>query len=206
MPGKLITFEGGEGAGKTTLIAKVNEELHSRFPNILQTRAPGGSNLGKHIRNLLLNKQDFSIGPRSELFLFLADRAEHVDEVIAPALREGKIVLCDRFHDSTVAYQGGARGFGEKLVSDLCIFASNGLLPDLTLYLDIDPRIGLERVKNARNHHDRIEEEKLLFHEKIRKSFHRVAEESKDRFRILDASMPIPEVFSKAMEYINAIL
>jgi dTMP kinase len=199
-----ITFEGGEGAGKSTLIERVYETLSLRHLPLLKTRAPGGSKVGEAIRNILLYKQD-PVSPRCELFLFLADRAEHVDEVIAPALKNGKIVLCDRFNDSTIAYQGGARGFDSAWIKKLSAFASHDLQPTLTLYLDLDPKIGFKRLQQAGLTKDRIESEDILFHQKIRASFHQIAKEEPKRFHILDASKTPDEVYSQAMREIDAL-
>lgn len=160
MKGKFITFEGGDGAGKTTLIESVHAALTSKGKRVLKTREPGGSLVGAGIRQLLLHSAS-PLTKRCELFLFLADRAEHVDKVILPALEKGEIVLCDRFNDSTLAYQAGARGINEEQVRDLCSIASHGLDPDLTLYLDLDPRIAFERVKKMGKVKDQIEGEGL---------------------------------------------
>ena len=200
--GQFITFEGGDGAGKTTLIDAIYQTLVSEGKSVLKTRAPGGSPAGQEIRKLLLNPGEISLTPRCELLLFLADRAEHVEHVILPALKKGQIVLCDRYNDSTLAYQGGARGFDEKLVRQLCNFATGGLQPALTLYLDLDPRIGLERLKKMGLHKDRIESEELHFHEKIRQTFHKIAKQETQRFHLLDASKKPEEVYQGAMRWI----
>lgn len=196
-----ITFEGGEGAGKTTLIQKVNTELQQRGKKTLQTRAPGGTQIGSAIRDMLLHIQGLS--PRSELLLFLADRAQHVDEIIRPALEQGSIVLCDRFNDSTLAYQGGARGFDEEWICSLCNFATKNLQPDITLYLDIDPKIGLGRVSRSK---DRIESEKLAFHQKIRDAYLRIAQKEPQRFHLLDATKTPDEVFKAACSIIFSVI
>lgn len=204
--GIFITFEGGDGAGKTTLIQKVFGYLEKLDFDVFQTRAPGGTELGKEIRNLLLHKHDALLSQRSELFLFLADRAQHVDELILPNLKKNKIVLCDRFNDSTVAYQGGARGFKEEEVRKLCDFACDGLKPDLTLYLDLDPKIGFERAKKAGLIKDRIESETLKFHQKIRKAFKQIAKKEPKRFIMIDASKTPEEVYTQAKVKIDALL
>jgi dTMP kinase len=204
--GIFITFEGGDGAGKTTLIQKIFTDLAKHEFDVLQTRAPGGTKIGQDIRNLLLHKHDAPLSKRSELLLFLADRAQHVDELILPNLKKGKIVLCDRFNDSTIAYQGGARGFKEDLVRKLCDFACDNLLPDLTLYLDLDPKIGFERARKAGLVKDRIESETLKFHQKIRKSFKQIAKKEPKRFIIIDASESPEEVYSQAKVEIDALL
>lgn len=204
--GVLITFEGGEGAGKTTLIDKIYAHLLSHSCAVLKTRAPGGTEIGKAIRSLLLDHQEYTLSKRAELLLFLSDRAQHVDELILPALKRKEIVLCDRFNDSTVAYQSGARGFEEPWVRKLCTFACDNLKPDLTLYLDLDPKIGFARVKKAGMSKDRIESETLKFHQKIRKAFHAIAKKEPKRFLILDASCSPEDVFTQAIEKIDALL
>ena len=161
--GLLITFEGGEGAGKTTLIEKLYEDLKQRGCSVIKTREPGGTEIGKEVRNWLLHSRNVPLGKRTELLLFLADRAQHVDELILPALSQGAIVLCDRFNDSSVAYQGGARGIDLESVKELCAFACDRLVPDLTLYLDLDPEIGFARNQKSRQGKDRIESETLAF-------------------------------------------
>lgn len=206
MKGFFITFEGGEGAGKTTLIEKLYAHLKGKGYPVLQTRAPGGTEMGKQIRSLLLNSHGMFLSKRCELLLFLADRAQHVDEVILPALKNHQIVLCDRFNDSTLAYQGGARGFDEALIRSLCTFCCDGVQPDLTLYLDLDPEIGFERTRLTRLGKDRIESEELLFHQKIRQKFLEIAQEEPKRLRVIDASQSPEDVFNQALEKIDALL
>ena len=169
--GFFITFEGGEGAGKSTLSKKIYQYLVKQKKAVLFTKEPGGTKLGKKVRILLLQKKETWISPRAELLLFLADRAQHVDELIIPALQQGQIVLCDRFSDSTRAYQGAGRGFSTKWLESLLQFATNGLQPDLTFYLDVDPQIGFQRAKRERRQLDRMEQEALAFHKKVRKAF-----------------------------------
>jgi dTMP kinase len=190
-----ISFEGGEGAGKSTLIQRIYEECLTKKKPVLLTRAPGGTMTGELIRHLLLHHDEKDISSRCELFLFLADRAQHVEQVIRPALKEGKIVLCDRFNDSTVAYQGGARGFDPDWVRKLSLFATDNLEPDLTLYLDIDPHEGLKRVQRSK---DRIEKEDLSFHEKIRSAYLEIAKKEPKRFHVLDASQSPDDVYRQA--------
>ncbi len=203
MKGVFITFEGGEGAGKSTLIDRLYEALRAQGRAVLKTRAPGGTRAGEAIRALLLNKEGTPLIPRAELLLFLADRAQHVEEIITPALQKDQIVLCDRYNDSTIAYQGIARGLGKEEVRKLCTFATGGLDPHLTFYLDLDPATGLKRLKQGK---DRIEAEKLSFHEKIRAAFHQIAKEEKKRLRILDAAQSPDQVFHQAMEGIDDLL
>ena len=196
-----ITFEGGEGVGKSTLIDKVFAYLKAeRFP-VLQTRSPGGTPLGVALRHLLLD-HPHPLSSRAELFLFLADRAQHVEEIIRPALEKEQIVLCDRFNDSTLAYQG-ARGFDTAWLQTLLSFACEGVKPQLTLYLDCDIEIGFQRVQRGK---DRIESEERAFHEKIRALFLKRVREEPSRFVRLDATRSPEEVFSEAKKEIDALL
>ena len=196
-----ISFEGGEGAGKSTLINKVYEEFLKREKSVLLTRAPGGTMTGELIRHLLLHHDEKDISSRCELFLFLADRAQHVEQVILPALQKNTLVLCDRFNDSTVAYQGGARGFDLDWIRKLCLFATKNLEPDITLYLDIDPHEGLKRVQRSK---DRIEKEDIAFHQKIRLAYLEIAKKEPTRFYVLDASQKPHDVYQQALDVLDA--
>lgn len=195
-----ISFEGGEGAGKSTLIQRIYDDFIQRQKAVLLTRAPGGTMTGELIRHLLLHHDEKDISSHCELFLFLADRAQHVEQVIRPALAENKIVLCDRFNDSTVAYQGGARGFDPAWVRKLCHFATKDLEPNITLYLDIDPLEGLKRVQRSK---DRIEKEDMSFHQKIRMAYLEIAKKEPTRFYVLDASKEPDDVFQQALSVLN---
>jgi dTMP kinase len=201
----LISFEGGEGAGKSTLIQKIYDYLKApgnvQGQDVLLTRAPGGTMTGELIRHLLLHHDEKDISPRCELFLFLADRAQHVQEIIMPALQKNRIVLCDRFNDSTVAYQGGARGFDLDWVRRLCLFATQNLEPHITLYLDIDPEEALQRVNRSK---DRIEKEALEFHKKIRGAYLEIAKKDPKRFHVIDASQTPDDVFNQALTVLAA--
>jgi dTMP kinase len=199
-----ITIEGGEGSGKSTLIKSLEKELTSQGNQVVVTYEPGGSKLGVHIREWLLNqKADTPIGRKAELLLFLADRVQHIQEVIKPALEQGKTVLCDRFNDSTVAYQGSGRSMGMDEVQELCDLVCDGLTPDLTFFLDIEPEAGLKRLKAAP---DRLESEKIDFHNRVRQGFHALARQDSDRFHIIDATKLKEEVFSEALQIIRSTL
>lgn len=197
--GLFITLEGGEGCGKTSVCDSLAEALQKRGHQVFKTREPGGTRLSEHIRSLLLNpKQEFSIGGKAELLLFLAARMQHWEESILPALREGKIVLCERFNDSTVAYQGCARGIGLAFVEKLChlIFEA----PDFTLLLDMDPIEGMRRKTKQKKEIDRFEREDLQFHNEVRRAFLYLADEYPQRIAVLDAALPLDEVMKKAIE------
>jgi dTMP kinase len=192
-----ITFEGPEGAGKTTLIQSLKQEFESKKISLLVTREPGEGAVGQAIRHILL---DFDqIVPQAELFLFLADRAQHVKTVLQPALDRGEVVLCDRYTDSTLVYQGYGRGFDLAQLEQLNCLASFGLVPDITFLLDLDPVIGLSRqTKN-----DRLDLESLEFHTKVRDGFLLEAEKQPNRWVVLDATQSKEEVFHAALSRIK---
>ncbi len=202
MTGRFVTFEGGEGAGKTTLVAALYPLLEARGEKVLMTRAPGGTALGASLRSLLLHKDHALLSSRAELFLFLADRAQHVEEVIIPALKAGALVLCDRFNDSTIAYQGGARNFDVAFLENLCAFASQDLEPSLTFYLDIDPHEGAVRAAGRGQIPDRMEKEQLNVHERIRAIYLDLAKKYPHRIHVLDALKPVSALVDEALQWI----
>lgn len=210
MAGLFISLEGIEGAGKSTLIQKMIAYFEAAGKEVLLTREPGGSELGQKLRSIILNAEE-KICPAAELFLFLADRAEHVESCIKPALAQEKVVLCDRFIDSTVAYQGYGRGMDVKQLQMLNERAAGGLKPDLTIILDLDPEIGLARA-NARNKAEnltiregRFEAETLEFHQKIRAGFLALSKEEK-RFFVVDAKQNAEAVFADVCKKLQSFL
>lgn len=197
--GFFVTFEGGEGSGKTTVLKEVAATLRVKEPDLLATHEPGGTQLGATIRSLLLDQRSLSIARRTEFFLFLADRAQHVTEVILPALEKKALVLCDRFTDSTLAYQE----HGNEAV-EAASFATGGLIPDLTLLFDIDPTMGLARARKASaGHVDKIEARTLAFHSAVRKVFLARAQAEPDRFYLIDAAQPLEKVAEEALHVIQ---
>jgi len=183
MKGQLNVFEGGEGAGKTTQIQKIIPWLQSNFKEefpIFVTREPGGTLLGNRIRDLLLNCEDLDLHNLTELLLYAADRAQHVEEFLKPHLAQGSIILCDRYCDSTIAYQGYGRGLNLNLIQKLNQIATSGLQSDLTLWLDVDVEIGLKRVQ-TRGECDRLEQEEIAFHQRIREGFATLAQNNPER-------------------------
>lgn len=200
--GLLITLEGGEGAGKSTLLNQLSLSLQEQGHQVIKTREPGGSKLSEFIRQWLLNR-DFAtpVGMKAELLLFLAARAQHIEELIQPAIERGCVVLCDRFNDSTVAYQGVARGLGLDFVRKLCDLVCGEYTPDLTLFLDVDPLVGLGRTKGSIKENagmgevDRIESEALNFHVLVRQAFHAIAAQEPERFIIIDANRCQADVY-----------
>ena len=189
-----ITFEGPEGSGKTTQMAILGNILKEyKVPHLL-TREPGGSRLSTQLRHWILNRLEYNLMPETELFLFLADRAQHVKEVVQPALDKGIVVLCDRYIDSTLAYQGGGRGFDLKLLERLNRAATSGLKPDLTLLFDLPVEMGLKRAWARGKGRDRMEREKLQFHRRVRKVFLSVARKESRRFVVVNAGQSKEEV------------
>ena len=197
--GLFVTFEGVEGAGKTTQIALLRDYLQQSGHDVCVTREPGGDAVAETVRRLLLEQE---MAPRAELLLFLAARAQNVDRVIRPHLAEGGTVLCDRYIDSSIAYQGCARGLGRDTVFHLNNFAINGLLPDLTILLDLPPEIGLARQKDR----NRMEAEALDFHQRVREGFLLEAENSPERFCRLDATQDVPALHAAIRERVSALL
>jgi len=193
--GLFITFEGPEGAGKTTQIELFCRLLQKRLIPFLATREPGGSKLSTHLRKWILNRLEYQLAPQTELFLFLADRAQHVKEVIVPALRKGKVVVCDRYTDSTLAYQGGGRGFSMPILDQFNQTATGGLKPDLTVLFDIPVELGLKRAVGRGKGKDRMEKETLDFHRRVRRTFLKIARHEKKRVLVLDAQKSREAVF-----------
>jgi dTMP kinase len=197
---RFITFEGGDGSGKTTQLKALESYLAARGKSCLSTREPGGTSLGEHIRQVLLEVGQQPITSATELFLYLADRAQHIHEVIIPALDQGKIVLCDRHTDSTLAYQGYGRGIDLGLLRSLNDIASQGIKPDLTLLFDCPVEIGLSRTAQRQSqtasgrNEDRFEREKIEFHERVRAGFLELARVESHRFHIIDAARSTEEV------------
>lgn len=190
--GLFISFEGGEGAGKSTQIARLAESLRAHGHDVVVTLEPGGTELGRSIRRMLLTSGNH-VTPRAEVLLYAADRAHHVDTVIEPALAAGKVVICDRYADSTFAYQGAGRRLDTDAVRDIMNFAVSGRWPDLTLLLDVDPRTGLQRARGD-GEGDRIEAEGLTFHDAVRRGFLDLADAEPERFQVIDASASMDEV------------
>ncbi len=195
-----ITFEGPEGAGKSTTLAAIAQRLREMNFEVVTTREPGAGDFGKKIREILLHGDD--LDAKAELLLFLADRSNHVAKLIRPALESGAIVLCDRYADSTQVYQAYARGLDEDFVRQGNRFATGGLLPDLTLLFDIEPAAGLARIQSK----DRMDSLPIEFHQKVRAGFLLEATSQPERWRILDASASSDEVLESAWALIQATL
>lgn len=198
-----ITLEGGEGCGKTTQAQFIKKYLEKKDHKVLLTREPGGTPIGKVIRTLILENKE--IGPEAELLLILADRLEHVAKVIQPALAEGKIVISDRFSDSTLAYQVGARGLQKEKVDQLTKILNLSLSPDCTFLFDLDPREGLKRIKSTRAKMTVFEEEEMSFHIKVRQAFLDLAQGNK-RFHVISTSGSIPQTQEEIARILDTII
>jgi dTMP kinase len=198
--GLFITFEGPDGAGKSTIINMVANELK----DALLTREPGGIDIAEQIRNVILNKENIAMDPRTEALLYAAARRQHLIEKVKPALEAGKVILCDRFVDSSLAYQGHARGLGIDEVLTINEFAIEQMMPDLTIYFDIEPELGLKRIsKNKGREVNRLDLENLDFHLKVREGYQIVMNRFPKRIIRIDASGTVEDVFNKTMQVLN---
>ena len=209
-PGWFITFEGPEGAGKSTQIWLLRDELEARGHECVLTREPGGTPLAERLRAVVKNHEGpEKLHPTTELLLIEAARSQHVREVIRPALAAGKVVLCDRFFASTTAYQGGARGMESQVIDSLNELAAAECIPDLTILLDLPPEVGFARAREreeTRGEHDRFEEEKLDFHRRVRAGFLKIAEAEPERVRVVNADAPAEQIHRRILEIVDAAL
>ncbi len=208
-----ITFEGGEGSGKTTVIEKVKNLLIKNtklnYNKIIITREPGGVAISESIRGIILDNNNLSMDGRTEALLYAASRRQHLVEKIIPALKENTLVLCDRYIDSSLAYQGVARKIGIDRVMELNSFATNSLWPAITIYLDIEPEIGLKRILNRTISSNRLDNEKLEFHKQVRAGYLKLVDLFPNRIRKVDASQKletvVKTVFTILKEHINYV-
>ncbi len=202
-----ITLEGPEGSGKTTAVDAAVKALEQMGYEIVRTREPGGTPISEQIRNVILDKDNTKMDPRTEALLYAASRRQHLVEKVWPALKEGKIVVCDRYLDSSLAYQGGARGLGVEEILNVNLFATENTWPDLTLLFDIKPEVGLARIaSNANREVNRLDLEKLEFHKKVRDTFLALAKRYPDRYVIIDASQSREDVARATLEAITSRL
>lgn len=205
-----VSFEGIEGSGKTTLAAALAEKFRRAGRETIVTREPGATALGKRLRSLLLDPDEAALAPRAELFLFLADRAQHLEEIIRPALRAGKVVLCDRFTDSTLAYQGYGRGMSLDELEYLNNLTIGSTRPDLVFILDLPPETGLARVKTRADANPavageaRFDLETLDFHQRARRGFLTLAAKDPRRIKVIDATRSPAELVNECFFYINS--
>ncbi|MED4954904.1 dTMP kinase [Paenibacillus macerans] len=205
--GLFITLEGGDGSGKTTVMAEVAQVLEQHGVPYMTTREPGGIEIAEKIRDIILNPQHTAMDARTEALLYAASRRQHLAEKVEPALARGVSVLCDRFIDSSLAYQGYARGLGIQEVLNINMFATQGRFPDLTFYLDIEPEAGLARIAAGQGRKvDRLDMESTQFHRKVREGYLRIAEMYPERIRRIDASQGQDEVAADIRSQLSAFL
>lgn len=211
MKGRFITFEGIEGTGKSTQIVLLQQNLQSRGVRVVLTREPGGTAIGDQIRKILLDPANTALDPAAELLLYAAGRAQHLREVILPALEGGMVVLCDRFSDATLAYQGYGRGLDLEMILALDRLVTTGMRPELTVLLDIDAAAGVARA-HGRNRdrgleaEARFENEEIAFHERVRQGYLTLGRREPGRIRIVDASPPPEEVQNKIRMIVDELL
>lgn len=203
-----ISFEGPEGAGKTSVLEALISELKTKLgDNLVTTREPGGNPISEAIRSILQPEEDNGMDKRTEALLYTAARRQHLVENIKPALDQNKIVISDRYVDSSLAYQGGGRGLGIDNIWEINQFAIDGLLPDMTIYLDVPVEIGLARVnENRQGKIDRLDKESISFHQKVRETYLKLQSEFSDRIKIVDATQPLNKVIDDTRILINQIL
>jgi dTMP kinase len=205
MSGLFITFEGVEGSGKSTQLIRLRDALAARGAQVVTTREPGGTPIAEDIRALLLDPAHAAMATMTELLLYAAARAQHLSELVRPALAAGKIVLCDRFADSTLAYQGGGRGVERAVLDDLHRLATAGLRPDLTLLVDVPVDVGLARARD-RGRTDRLEQEAVAFHERVRAAYLALARAEPDRVRVIDGCADVDRVAGAVLGAVDALL
>lgn len=205
MPGLFLTFEGGDGSGKSTQSALLTDWLTAQGREVVHSREPGGTDVGIEMREIVLHWRG-NIAPRAEALLYAADRAHNIATVVRPALERGDIVIQDRYLDSSVAYQGAGRVLGATEVRDLSLWATEGLLPDLTVLLDLDEHTGRARLDESRTRYDRLEAEAAEFHGRVRAAYLELAAAEPDRFLVLDATLPVDELAERIRGRVSALL
>ncbi|MGY4691907.1 dTMP kinase [Salibacterium sp. K-3] len=205
--GLFITFEGCEGAGKTTVLNQVHRQLEQEGYSVLKTREPGGIDIAEKIRTLILDPAHTAMERRTEALLYAAARRQHLAEKVIPALEEGCIVLCDRFIDSSLAYQGAARGIGVEEVLAINEFAVGDYMPDATIYLDIDPEEGLTRIaENKKREYNRLDQEHLDFHQQVYQAYETLAARFPERIHKIDASLSMENVRQQAVNQVMDVI
>lgn len=205
MKGLFITFEGGDGSGKSTQLALLVEWLGQHDRTVVRTREPGGTDLGDDLREIVLHRRGH-ITPKAEALMYAADRAHHIATKVRPALERGEVVVQDRYLDSSVAYQGVARSLGAKEIRDISLWATDGLLPDLTILLDIDEELGRNRLDASRTRYDRLEAEEQEFHTRVRAAYLELASAETSRFLVVDATESEEEIAAVVRERVSALL
>lgn len=205
MKGLFISIEGTDGAGKSTQIDLLKKYITEKGRDVIVTREPGGTPISEKIREIILDNNNSEMSYITEALLYAASRAQHVNEKIKPALMQGKIIICDRFVDSSIAYQCAARGISREIIEDINKYAIDGIMPDITLYFDITPEEGIKRKKNMHTL-DRIEQEKQDFHNKVYEGYQMLLKLYPERIKRIDASKDIYDVHNQVLKYIDCML
>lgn len=206
MKGIFITFEGTEGSGKTTIIENIERDLRDKGYLVVKTREPGGSKIPEEIRAIILNVKNVEMDAITEALLYAASRRQHLKEVVIPYLDKGYIVLCDRYVDSSLAYQGYARGIGIEEVYQINQFATENLMPDLTLYIDVSPEIGLKRVQKRSDKQDRLDLESMQFHQNVYDGYQILAKKFSDRIKVISGKEELSNVYENVKNEIFSFL
>lgn len=203
----LINLEGGEGSGKTTVLNLLADALENKGIPVIRTREPGGIEIAEQIRKVILDRANINMDPRTEALLYAAARRQHLVEKIIPALEMGKLVLCDRYIDSSLVYQGYARGLGMEEIYSINEFAIEDYMPDLTLYFDLDPEIGLSRIEKDNNREvNRLDVESIQFHYKVREGYQLLLNQYPNRIKWINAENELNEVFHNALEVVSSFI
>lgn len=206
MKGKFITLEGPDGSGKTTIALKICEYLESKNYKVLLTREPGGNHIAEQIREVILDKNNTAMDARTEALLYAASRRQHLVEKVKPALDDGYIVICDRFIDSSLVYQGVGRKIGINEVFEMNQFAIDGFMPEKTILFDVDYKIGLKRIMDGNREQNRLDLEGNEFHKQVYEAYLHIADKYQERITKIDASKSIDEVFKQAIDVIEEII
>jgi len=205
--GYLITLEGGEGAGKSSILTRLASALEQQGHSVVCTREPGGIHIAEQIREVILDRSNTSMDPRTEALLYAAARRQHLVEKIIPAMEAGQVVLCDRYIDSSLAYQGHARGLGIEEIYAINKFAIDEYMPDLTLYFDVEPEVGLARIeKDTGREVNRLDVESMKFHEAVREGYQLLVSQYPERIHVIDAGRDIGTVFSDAIHTVAGFI
>lgn len=202
MKGLFITIEGTDGSGKTTVAKEVVKRLRQKGIDVIHTREPGGIDIAEQIRSIILNPKNTAMDPKTEALLYAASRRQHLVEKILPALTEGKLVICERYVDSSLAYQGAGREIGIDAVYEINRFATEDVMPHLTILIDVKPEVGLKRISQNRMNKDRLDMEADAFHQRVYEGYQQVKERFKERMVVIDGEQPLEKVIEQVFESI----
>lgn len=198
-----ITFEGPEGSGKTSILAKLKEKFANEGTDIITTREPGGGVISEEIRKIILNKEHTLMDPWTEVLLYIASRRQHLVEKVFPELKTDKVIICDRFSDSTLAYQGYGRKLDINKINSIQDMAFDNFKPNLTILFDVSPEVGLQRIQQRQSENDRLDKETLEFHQLVYQGYHEIAKNNPERIKVVDASKSFDEVLGEVYQIIK---